>query len=60
MKLRGWVVNVICLFQLLSIVMLFSECDNTIMFVISKAVIMLVILINHKILSKYSDIVEGE
>ena len=46
----------IIIFQLINIMLLGSECDDLKLFIISKIIIMLLMLINHYILTKYSDI----
>lgn len=56
MKLKKIFVNMIIIFQLINIMLLGSECDDLKLFIISKIIIMLLMLINHYILTKYSDI----
>lgn len=56
MKLKKIFVNMIIIFQLINIMLLGSDCDDLKLFIISKIIIMLLMLINHYILTKYSDI----
>ena len=56
MKLKNFCVNLILLIQILLIYMLGFEIDNTDIFIKSKIIIVLIIIINHLILKKYTDL----
>lgn len=57
-KLKKWVVDVIILIQIILFMLLGAEVDNFKMFVISKIICIVLLLINHLILTKYSNIYE--
>lgn len=57
-KLKKWVVDVIILIQIILFMLLGAEVDNFKMFVISKIICVVLLLINHLILTKYSNIYE--
>lgn len=56
MKLKMWCVNVILIIQILLIIFLSSECDNTKNFIVSKIITLLIILFNNRVLKKYTNL----
>lgn len=56
MKLKNWVVNLIVFIQLLLILILSCDADNTFIFIITKIIFLIPFIINHIILVKYSNL----
>lgn len=56
MKLKNWCINLILSIQILLIYMLAFEFDNTELFIKSKIIIVLIIIMNHLILKKYTNL----
>lgn len=58
MKLKRWVEYTIVFIQMILIVLLGSEVENTKIFIYSKIIMLIILLINHVILKKYSRLYE--
>lgn len=58
--LKGWVEYLLMTIQCLLIMLLASETEDLKLFILSKIVFMIVFLINHLILVKYSRLYESE
>lgn len=58
--LKGWVEYLLMTIQCLLIMLLSSETEDLKLFILSKIVFMIVFLINHLILVKYSRLYESE
>lgn len=52
--LKKWVENSILCIQFLLFLILCAECNNFIIFVISKIIVLIIFYINHVILEKYT------
>lgn len=52
--LKKWVENSIICIQFLLFLILCAECDNFIIFIISKIIALLIFYMNHLILEKYT------
>lgn len=55
MKLRKWVENLLVIIQLILIILLSAEVENMSLFVLSKIVIFVGMMLNHKIIIKYTN-----
>lgn len=58
--LKGWVEYLLMTIQCLLIMLLSSETEDLKLFIISKIIFMIVFLINHLILVKYTKLYESE
>ena len=58
--LKGWVQYLLITIQCLLVMLLGSETEDLKLFIISKIIFMIVFLINHLILVKYSRLYESE
>lgn len=58
--LKGWVEYLLISIQCLLVMLLSSETEDLKLFIISKIIFMIVFLINHLILVKYSRLYESE
>lgn len=56
--LKKWITNLILMMQMLLFIMLGSDCENTILFITSKIVILLIMYMNHLIIKKYTRLYE--
>ena len=56
MKLKKCVVNFIIMLQCLYFILISSDCDDLKLFIYSKIILMVLMLFNHYILYKYSDL----
>lgn len=54
--LKIWIENIIIIIQCLLIMLLAGDCESNYLFFISKAIILIIFLINHLILCKYTDL----
>lgn len=60
MKLKKWVVNFIIMLQCLYFILIASDCDDLKLFIYSKIILMVLMLFNHYILYKYSELFKEE
>lgn len=60
LKLKKWVEDLLIIVQVIIIILMAGDCESTLYFVISKLILMIVFLIDHSILSKYTDLFKGE
>lgn len=58
--LKGWVEYLLISIQCLLVMLLGSETEDLKLFIISKIIFMIVLLINHLILAKYGKLYESE
>ena len=56
MKLKNWCINLILIVQAILICILAFECNNTMIFIISKIIIVILILLNNRIIKKYTNL----
>lgn len=54
--LKDWMKNFIIIIQCLLIMLLTGDCESNYVFFISKAIFLIIFLINHLILCKYTDL----
>lgn len=57
-KLKRWVINLLMIIQFVIFIVLCSDCDNLLIFTVSKIIAMFLFLINHTILYRYTDLFE--
>lgn len=57
-KLKNWVVNLILITQCVLFIFLGAECNNLKIYLLSKIIIFIIMIINHLILYKYSNLFE--
>lgn len=58
--LKGWVEYLLITIQCLLVILLGSETEDLKLFILSKIIFMIIFLINHLILLKYSRLYESE
>ena len=56
--LKKWITNLILMMQMLLFIMLGSDCESTTLFITSKIIILLIIYMNHLIITNYTRLYE--
>ena len=58
MKFRKWVEILLLIISFIAFIIMCSECDNTLVFIVSKIIALAVIVINACLIEKYGTIIK--